>query len=282
MIERLKLTILVEDSSRSENKGLQAEHGLSVLIEIPEQKCSLLMDTGRSPNTLLHNMKILRTDLNKINIVVLSHGHYDHTGGLVGLLKQLNKPIPVVAHPEIFKPKFKIDPYLKYIGLPCKASEIETWSGKLVLARNPVKIMNDVSTTGEIKRITSYEKVLGFWTVENEKFVKDLMRDDQALVLKIKSKGLAVISGCAHSGIVNTVNQAKRLMKTEKVYAILGGFHLIGASKERINSTIEDLDKINPDFLYPCHCTGSKAIKEMTKTFGKRCKPLKTGDTLEL
>lgn len=284
MVKGPKLTVLIEDSLSATKKkqGLKAEHGLSILMEVSEPRLSLLMDTGQSPKTLSHNMEILGVEPNGINAVFVSHGHYDHTGGLPSVLKQLNKPIPVVAHPGIFRPIFKFDPYIKYVGTPFKRSHVESWGGVPLLARTPVKIVNGVLATGEIERATSFEKTQGFWTLQKGRFVEDVMKDDQALILDVEDKGLAVISGCAHAGIINTINRAQTLMGNKKTYAVIGGFHLVGAGRERMKSTIDSLTEINPDLISPCHCTGSSAVKEMIRVFGERCKPLKTGETLEL
>jgi len=109
-----------------------------------------------------------------------------------------------------------------------------------------------------------------------------MMKDDQALILDAGKKGLVVISGCPHAGIVNTVRHAQKLMGVKKVHAVIGGFHLRDSERERIKATIGDLTKINPDFVYPCHCTGSKATHRLIQTFREKCRPLGTGDVVEI
>ena len=143
-------------------------------------------------------------------------------------------------------------------------------------------ISDDIATTGEIKRTTTYEKPQGFWIVKKERLIEDLMIDEQALILQTKDKGLVILSGCAHSGIINTVRHAKNLMGVSKVHAIIGGFHLAPLSRETVNATLEDLIEINPAYIYPCHCTGSKNIGRLSKFFGERCQPLRTGDVIEI
>jgi len=152
----------------------------------------------------------------------------------------------------------------------------------LLLARNPVTIAKGVMTSGEIERGVAYEKVEDFWSVEEEKFKEDLMPEDQALTINLEGKGLVVVSGCAHSGIINTIRKAQKVAGASKVCAVLGGFHLVGADDKRIQLTVKELLKINPKVVGPCHCTGSKAVHRLVEAFGDGCKPLRTGDTIEL
>jgi len=284
LVKSARLTFLIENSANKRDKGLVAKHGLSVLVEgeVNDAHVRVLMDSGPSAEALLNNVDVLGVNLRKIDAVLLSHGHYDHTDGLIGVLKNVNKFVPVIAHPKIFNPKFSTTRRkLRFIGAAFTQSELRNYGGIPLLARNPVSIAKGITTTGEIERVTAYEKVNGFFTVEREQFIKDDMIDDQALVVSLEGKGLVVVTGCAHAGIVNTILHAQKMLKTKKVYAVLGGFHLVDASKERIKATIEDLKKLNIKFLGPCHCTGKKALKTLKEAFGDKCRILKTGDVIK-
>jgi len=282
-MKSLRLSFLVEDSvSPTRRKaGFRAEHGLSVLVEGARPKLSLLMDTGPSPDVLLNNAEILGVDFDRLDAVFLSHGHYDHTGGLSGVLSGTSKKITVIAHPSAFEPKFAMAPKLRYVGAPFGRSEFES-SARALLVRNPVKIVEGVMTTGEVERITSYERPRGFWTVEGEMLLEDHMKDDQGLVVNLEDRGLVVISGCAHAGIVNVVKQAQRLAGVDRVHAVIGGFHLKNSSESTIMSTVNDLVEIKPDIVCPCHCTGQRAIRKLKLAFGDGCRILGTGEAFEI
>ena len=284
MFKKLMVKVLVEDSVNKKRGDLIAKHGLSLLVEgeRDNEKISMLMDTGPSADILLHNIKVLGEDLSKVRLVFISHGHYDHTGGLLGVIKYINKKALVIAHPKIFDMKLKIDPILEYIGSPFKQSEVEASGGVILLVKNSVKLANGIITSGEIEKNTVYEEVKNFWTVEEEIFKEDIMQDDQALIINVKGKGLVIVSGCAHSGIINTIRQAKKVTGIDDIYAILGGFHLNKADKKRILFTTEELLKIDPKIVGPCHCTGTDAINQFVDVFGDRCKILKTGDVIIL
>lgn len=285
MAKGLTLTVVVENSASSEKPTLLAQHGLSLLLRVDvtdSEKVTILMDTGPTLNTILHNVDAMNIDLRMVDVIFLSHGHYDHTGGLISVLGRIGKKVPIVAHPSVLEPKLKVDPYLKYIGPPFTLHSVEAAGGVMLCAKNAVGLVKGVVTSGEVERITSFEKTEGFYTIKDGKFVEDRLADDQAVAIHLEGKGLAVISGCAHSGIVNTIRHMQKITGVSDVYAIIGGLHLEKADERRIKSTIEDLHKLNPKVVAPCHCTGQKAVKMLTEAFGSQCTPLRTGDTLRL
>ncbi|MEM3406092.1 MAG: MBL fold metallo-hydrolase [Nitrososphaerota archaeon] len=141
---------------------------------------------------------------------------------------------------------------------------------------------SEIIVSDEIERINEYEKVEGFLTLKDYEIIKDNLLEDQALFLKINDKGLVIITGCAHSGIINTIEYAKKITGLNKIHAILGGFHLINANEEKIKITMDEMKKINPEKIFPCHCTGQKAIMEFIKNFKDKCIPIQAGKSIEL
>ena len=281
---RLSVRVVVENSASLDNAGLWSQHGLCIFVkfDLGADRLKVLMDTGSSPEVTLHNLDALSIDPKEIDFMFLSHGHYDHTGGLIGVLKRINRRVPVLAHPEVFSPKMKDLPFLKFIGPPFSRADAENAGAVMLQCRSPVSLANSVKTSGEIERVVPFETVEGFWTVKGGSYIPDSMPDDQALVANIGDKGLVVISGCAHAGIVNTIRHAQKLMGVNDVYAVIGGFHLVGSKEERIASTAQALLELDPAIVRPGHCSGQKAMFLLQQTLGDRCQPLATGDLIEL
>lgn len=282
-VKNVQITVLIEDSESPAKPHLKSKHGLSFFIKakIDDSEVTIMMDTGPTPEDLLHNVAAMDINLQNVDVIALSHGHYDHTGGLIAALKRMKKRVPVIGHPTVFGPKLKIMPHLKFIGAPFIASEVESAGGVPLLTADSVKIADGITVTGEVPRITAFESVRGFWNVHNRKFVEDKMLDDQSLVIDVEGKGLVVVAGCAHAGIINTIKYAQKITGNSRVYAVLGGFHLGNAENERIQATVDELEKLDPKFVGPCHCTGKKAVKKIAEAFGDRCQPLHTGDIIE-
>ncbi|MHB8092646.1 MAG: MBL fold metallo-hydrolase [Syntrophales bacterium] len=252
-----------------------AEHGMSMLVKTfqGEESHSIIFDTGHNKTGVPYNLKILGIDIGAVEAVVLSHAHMDHTGALYPLMEKLSWSVPLVVHPAVFTaPRFLKFPdgHMERFPNTLVREELMKRGGKIVESRMPVPMANGtILVTGEVERTTAFEK--GFpiaKLVQDGELVPDPILDDQALVVCLKGKGLVVISGCAHSGIVNTVLHSRKIAGIEQVYAILGGFHLTGPFFEPIiEDTVSALLKIGPKFIVPMHCTGWKAMHRFSEAF---------------
>lgn len=244
-----------------------AEHGFSMLIRVSDGNNlhSVLFDTSSSPNGVITNAKRMRIDLTEIECIALSHGHYDHFGGLSAIARAVKKDeLPIIVHEDAFKIRGVANPDGTVRKYPKFPGEEKVKPAKYVRIKRPYLIAGGlVLLTGEIPRKTEFEKgyprhmvfLDGKWRHD------PWIRDDQALVINLKRKGLVVISGCAHAGIINTVLYAQEITGVRKIYAILGGFHLSGRRFElRIDRTVEELKKLNPKLIAPSHCTGWRGI----------------------
>ena len=254
---------------------LLAEHGLSLLVTVyeGEEKHTMLFDTGYSKIGVPHNLEQLEVDLSKVEAIALSHGHMDHTGSLYPILDKIPGTIPLVLHPGAFAaPRFfgLADGRRLLFPQTLVKKDLEKRNIDLVESKTPTSLAGErIVVTGEVERVTSFEKGLPNAVLERDgKIEKDPISDDQALVINLKGKGLVVIAGCSHAGIINTILYARKMTGIEKVHAVIGGFHLSGPHFEKIiEHTIGELKKIRPQFLSPMHCTGWKAIQQMSQAF---------------
>jgi 7,8-dihydropterin-6-yl-methyl-4-(beta-D-ribofuranosyl)aminobenzene 5'-phosphate synthase len=253
-----------------------AEHGFSMLIRVfSEGKSnSILFDTGGSPEVIVENAKRMGISLSEVEGIVLSHGHYDHFGGLLSTVKAVNKvDLPVIVHEDMFGTRGTARSNGTIRKYPEFPTEAQLSPARIVRTKKSSLIANDmICVTGEIPRKTSFETgytphrifLDGSWKSD------PLILDERAIAINIRGKGLVVLSGCAHAGIINTISYAQQITGTEKVHAVMGGFHLAGKEFEnRIQPTIEELRRINPKLIASSHCTGWRAMCAIAKTFPK-------------
>ena len=281
VVSTLKLTFLIENTVYKSK--LIGEHGLSVLCEgVTNQGIDFkyLFDTGPSPIGIKNNIKRLRVNLKDLDAIIISHGHYDHTGGLLEILNtDFDKKIDLVCHPNALIPKYaRQQSTLRNIGLPFDPELIKNNEKiNLILTKEPHYFSKCVFSTGEIERKNGFENVPErFRTLYQGKEVKDNIRDDQSLIFMLDT-GSVVISGCAHSGIINTLNKVVNLANNKKIVGLFGGFHLVSANMDVLQRTLIELKKFDIDFVSPCHCTGQYAIHLIIEEFLDKYKIVTTG-----
>jgi 7,8-dihydropterin-6-yl-methyl-4-(beta-D-ribofuranosyl)aminobenzene 5'-phosphate synthase len=254
---------------------LLAEHGLSLLVRVQRgtEKHTVLFDTGHNNLSVLHNMDWLGVNLNEIETIVLSHAHMDHTGSLQAIVDRISSPIPLMLHPDAFLyPRFikEKDGSKKRFPRTLIREKLAEKNVKILESAAPTPILDQsVLVTGEIERTTAFEKGMPNALIEREGNLEpDPVKDDQALVINLNGKGLVVISGCSHAGIINTVRYAQKLSGVETVHAVLGGFHLSGPLYEKIlQETVDELKALSPAVVVPMHCTGRKAMEMFSREF---------------
>lgn len=255
---------------------LLAEHGLSFWIETAGK--NILFDTGQT-DAFIKNAEMLDIDLSKTDVIVLSHGHYDHTGGLKAVLELAPNAV-IYLHPDAPKLRYSCPPEKppKDISMPQKACQKIAQSvakGKVIYTPKPESIASGVTVTGAIPRATSYEDTGGPFYLDKEARIPDPIDDDQALTITT-AKGLVVILGCAHAGLVNTLKHAAAITG-KPIYAVLGGTHLRAASKERIKNTFQAVKEYDVKQIAPCHCTGDDAIRQFENHFPNAFHDIRSG-----
>lgn len=253
--------------------SILAEHGYCAVVKTTtnDRTHTLLFDFGFSEDGAAANAKALGAELARVEAAALSHGHSDHTGGITALGAMIGKKeTPIAIHPVAFKsPRYlKISEQLKIYFPKLTRESLKKAGFKVIETKTPYALLEgDVLFLGEIPRRTDFEKGFAIAHFEENGVEKwDPIEDDTSVVINLKGKGLIILSGCAHAGIVNTVRQAVEVTGVKKIHAVMGGFHLSGPAFEPIiGRTTEELKKYNPTYVVPTHCTGRKAVIYMEK-----------------
>lgn len=273
MSETIVVTVLVENSVQA--PGLMAEHGLAFHVQAGPM--SFLFDTGQS-GLVTQNARHLSVDLSRIRAIAVSHGHYDHTGG-VRAVWDLAPEARLFAHPSVLVPRFARNPdgSAREVGLRDQNRDaIQAHAAKTSFTSKPAEVMSGFFLTGEILRETSYEDVGGPFVLDAAGTRPDPLRDDQALFFDTRD-GVVVLLGCAHGGVVNTLGQVGRLTLGRPIHQVLGGMHLVNASPERLARTVAALRELRVERLGPAHCTGAVAMARLWGEFPAACSPCCVG-----
>ncbi len=273
----MKITILVDD--RAGRAGLRSEHGLALWIEAGGR--NILFDTGQG-GVLENNARELGVDLETTGSVVLSHGHYDHTGGLARVLRRA-PGAHVYGHPSLVLPRYSVQAGVARsiaMPVPALAALQRLPETRLHWLQQPFQLSDRIGLSGPIPRATDYEDSGGSFCLDPGGRHPDPLDDDLALWLR-SPNGLVVCVGCSHAGVVNTLRHVRRLNQGQKIRAVIGGFHLGNAGPRRLQRTIAALGQLEPDRVVPCHCTGDTAIDALRRALGKRVAPGTAGMTLQ-
>jgi 7,8-dihydropterin-6-yl-methyl-4-(beta-D-ribofuranosyl)aminobenzene 5'-phosphate synthase len=267
-----------------------AEHGFSVLIEVSrgERRATVLFDTGVSRSGLLYNLDTLQIDLADVRAIVLSHGHPDHAMGLPGVIDRLGRRrLPLVLHPEAYLERKVVLPNGDEVNLPApRRADLRREQIEIVEEVGPSLLVDDtLLVSGEVARTTEFEK--GFpihWASRDGVWEPDpLIKDDQCAIVNVRGKGLLIVTGCGHAGIINIIRNAQAITGVAQVYAVIGGFHLSGRLFEPIiPKTVAALQQLAPRYVVPGHCTGWRATQEIARALPDAFIPNSVGTTFAL
>jgi len=278
----MSITIRIITDNYVYGGDFKAEHGFSAVIEAGEKL--LLFDTGKTPEIFRYNFGRTGISANDIEFGIISHGHYDHTGGLAELLKLRQSPLKIFAHPDIFSNRFAVDPdgKLRYIGIYWSKQYLEGLGAEFEFTKRPLEIFENVWVSGEIPRILGFEgRSPRFKRVLNDKLVEDTIPDDMAVYIATP-EGLVILVGCCHAGLLNTISHAIEVTGVEKIRLVLGGTHLGGYPLSKLNELFEKLKKFDIKEFRLSHCTGMRPFAELYKIYPDRVNPTKVGEVIKV
>ena len=292
--EALSIPVAVAGGINSETAARAVEAGAAIVIVggaitkamDPEQAAREIrqgLDTGKSISTS-SNADAFGIDLSRIDKIVLSHGHFDHTGGLRQVLTKMRKEVEIIAHPDIWRAKYgrREGEKDRYIGVPFLRQELESFGAIFNLTVKPVIITDNVMTTGEVPMVTEFEQIdPTLFVKEDDGFKPDKLMDDQALIINTES-GLIVILGCGHRGVINTLYHVQQLTGVNPIHMVMGGFHLVRASEEQVWLTIAALKELNVQRVGASHCTELPAAAIMAQGLGDELFFNNTGTIINL
>lgn len=276
-MKQSRLTVLVDNRSVD---GLASEHGYSLHLDTPEG--AVLLDTGQQ-GVLVPNAAALGIDLSNVSALVLSHGHYDHTGGVTDMLR-LNRNIEVYLHSSVFQPRYSLDgekPTIVKMPLAAMEAVMHHPDEKIHWVTKPVSLYNSVGITGPISRKCEFEDTGGSFYLDPEGKEVDLIKDDIAIWLHTV-KGLVICLGCCHAGLVNTLEHILARSDEKRIDTIIGGMHLLNADSNRLEKTVQKLRDYDIGRMIACHCSGDQAVKYLADNLDFEVVPGYAGLQLEV
>jgi len=287
-VDKVKIISLVNNSPKYDTY-LKGCFGVSFWIEVQSgnKKKIILFDVGPIVEPLIYNAKMLGLNLAHVDMIVLSHCHFDHTAALSGVISEIGHQVPIFAHPDIFRPNFVLKPEFMNYAMVCENSKenIERLGGYFILCKSPIEPFPGVLITGEVERTTPFEEHGGVSCLTIDKIgslVPDRLQDDFSLVINVAQKGLVIITGCGHSGVVNIIKHSIKHSGIGQVEGIIGGFHLLEANQERVDSTVEAVKQFSPNWVAPTHCTGVIPTGKFALAFKNKFIEVNAGDIIEL